>query len=572
MLPLTTRDEATLGSGLRELVRAELVYQRGVPPQASYMFKHAMIQDVAYNSLLVRRRKELHRMVGTAIETRHCNRLSEYDAELAHHFTQAEIWTKAMHYSTMAGDRSAEAFANVEAQAHYARALNASEQLHISMLDPDVVGHLYAKYAAVLEWLGEYENAVAAYQQSLTIIKRLGNPRREIDILLGLSGVYNSMHDEELATSYSEQALTLARTLNDQACLATCLVRRAAIRSVAYGQLIETTAEAEEARQLAQEIEEPHALAHTLLFLGGVFQWRAMFGQSFACLQEGLELAQRLHEGRMIGHASFFLGNSHAARGSYEEALQWYQQLRDYASTAGDTFWFPRIPISIGGVHLELFDVEEALRLNLEGDETAKQFYAWPEPRGHSLVQAGLSYLYQDDHGRAEACLREAEALLDEDAWMRWRWHIVLLRVFGELALVEARYDDAWTYATQSLELARQSDSRKHVARAQLLQGKLLAIRGQCEDAAQVLATTVSLADEIQIPRDLWMGRAELAKVLIRLGRDREAEIQLSQAIQTIEAVVAQLQQPRLRQSFLQASLVLEIYNVLGHRPPSAIH
>lgn len=569
---LTTWDEIALGAGLRELVRAELMYQQGVPPQASYMFKHAMIQDAAYNSLLVRWRKELHHKVGTAIETRHSDCLVEYDVELAHHFTQAEKWTKAMRYSTMAGDRAAKAFANVEAKAHYERALSAAEQLHLSMSDSDLVEHLYANYAAILEWLGEYENAVAAYQQSLTIIKRMGNPRREIDILLGLSGVYNSMHDEEPATSYSEQALTLARTIDDRACLATCLVRRAAIRSVAYGQLIETTAEAEEARQLAQAMHEPHALAHTLLFLGGVLQWRAMFDQSFACLQEGLELAQRLHEGRMIGHASFFLGNGYAARGSYEEALQWYQQLRDYTSTAGDTFWFPRIPIGIGGVHLELFDVEEALRLSLEGAETAKQFYAWPEPRGHSLVQAGLSYLYQDEHGRAEACLREAETLLEDDAWMRWRWHIVLLRAFGELALAEGRYDDAWTYTTQSLELARQSDSRKHVARVQLLQGRLLAIRGQFVDAEQVLASTVCLADAIQIPRDVWMGKAELAKVLMRLGREREAEKQLNQALQTIEAMIAQLHQPRLRRSFLQALPTLEIYNVLGQRPPSATH
>ena len=63
------------------------------------------------------------------------------------------------------------------------------------------------------------------------------------------------------------------------------------------------------------------------------------------------------------------------ARGAYEDALQWYQQLSDYASTAGDKLLLARVPNVIGGVHLELFDLDEALRLNLEGAEVAQQAF-----------------------------------------------------------------------------------------------------------------------------------------------------------------------------------------------------
>ena len=118
----------------------------------------------------------------------------------------------------------------------------------------------------------------------------------------------------------------------------------------------------------------------------------------------------------------------------------------------------------------------------------AQRLSPWPEPRGHSLVKAGLAHLYRDEHGPAEACFRRAEALLEEDIWMRWRWHIALLHAFGQLALAEGRHDEAWTYATQSLELATQTDSRKHVARAQRLQGDILAASGRLEEAAQMLA------------------------------------------------------------------------------------
>ena len=101
----------------------------------------------------------------------------------------------------------------------------------------------------------------------------------------------------------------------------------------------------------------------------------------------------------------------------------------------------------------------------------AQRFHPWPEPRGHSLVKAGLAHLYRGEHGPAEACFRRAEALLEADTWLRWRWHSAAARVW-ELALTQGRHDEAWTYATQSLELATQTDSRKHVARAQRLQGE----------------------------------------------------------------------------------------------------
>jgi ATP/maltotriose-dependent transcriptional regulator MalT len=176
--------------------------------------------------------------------------------------------------------------------------------------------------------------------------------------------------------------------------------------------------------------------------------------------------------------------------------------------------------------------------------------------------------VYRGEHGPAEACFRRAEALLEEDTWLRWRWQIALLHACGELALTQGHPDQAWTYTTQSLALATQTDSRKHVVRAQRLQGDILAASGRLAEAAQALVASVHLAEQIQTPREVWLGQAALGKVLTRLGRDKEAEAQLTQATQTIEAIAATLHIPRLRHSFLSAAPVLEIYALLGHRPP----
>jgi len=141
---------------LTELQTLELIYRQGLLPEPAYVFKHAMIQDVAYNSLLIRQRRELHRAVGAAIEEIYPERLAEHYEELAHHFTQGEVWEKAMAYSTLAGDRAADAFANTEAKAHYSRALQAAARV-APALEPGAMARLHAKHGAVLAVLGEYE-------------------------------------------------------------------------------------------------------------------------------------------------------------------------------------------------------------------------------------------------------------------------------------------------------------------------------------------------------------------------------------------------------------------------------
>src|SRR5262249_13425566 len=88
---------------LRELQALEIIYEQGLLPEPAYIFKHAMIQDVAYNSLLIQRRKALHRAVGEAIEALYQDRLEEHYAELAHHFSQGEVWEKACNYCRQAG-------------------------------------------------------------------------------------------------------------------------------------------------------------------------------------------------------------------------------------------------------------------------------------------------------------------------------------------------------------------------------------------------------------------------------------------------------------------------------------
>ncbi len=136
--------------------------------------------------------------------------------------------------------------------------------------------------------------------------------------------------------------------------------------------------------------------------------------------------------------------------------------------------------------------------------------------------------------------------------------------------MTEKRLEEARTYASQSLEMARESDAHKHMARAQRLQGRVLAALHRPDEAARALDGSVRLAQSLRTPREIWMGKLALGKVLAQLGREKEAEAQIVEAAQTIEAIADKLRTPDLRRSFLGGEPVLEVYRTLGRRPPPA--
>ena len=110
---------------LRELQALEMIYEQGHVPEPAYIFKHAVIQDVAYQSLLMQRRKGLHRAVGEAIEDLYQDRLEEHAAELAYHFVRGEVWEKALAYSRQAGEQALAQSAHREAVGSFEQALSA---------------------------------------------------------------------------------------------------------------------------------------------------------------------------------------------------------------------------------------------------------------------------------------------------------------------------------------------------------------------------------------------------------------------------------------------------------------
>src|SRR6266852_8730684 len=116
-------DEGTLQRGLHQLVEAEFLYQQGLPPQATYLFKHALIQDAAYQSLLRSTRQQHHQHIAQVLEARFPDICETQPELLAHHYTEAGLMGQAIPYWQRAGQRALQRSAHVEAISHLTKGL-----------------------------------------------------------------------------------------------------------------------------------------------------------------------------------------------------------------------------------------------------------------------------------------------------------------------------------------------------------------------------------------------------------------------------------------------------------------
>ena len=122
-------NERTLQEELHHLVEAELLYQRGLPPQAYYFFKHALIQDAAYESLLKSTRQQYHQRIAQTLEAQFLETMETQPELLAHHYTEAGLNEQAIAYWQQAGEGAIKRSANPEAVAHLTKGLALLKQL-----------------------------------------------------------------------------------------------------------------------------------------------------------------------------------------------------------------------------------------------------------------------------------------------------------------------------------------------------------------------------------------------------------------------------------------------------------
>jgi class 3 adenylate cyclase/tetratricopeptide (TPR) repeat protein len=489
---VTQLAEPALRNALEQLVASEVLHQHGLPPRATYSFRHALIQETAYQSLLKSRRQQVHQQVAIALQEKLPDTVARQPELLARHLEQAGLAERAIDSWERAGTQAAAVSAHAEAITHLERALGLLKEL------PDAPNRkerelvlqvaLGASALAVKGW-GSAE-VEAVYRRARDLCRGVDQRDRLAQALWGLVGFYMVRSELETAMALARELLArgegdpaftmmghlgLAQVLlwrgeypeaahHAEATIALYRAEEHASLAYVYGEDPGTTSRAfgaialwclghpdrsrqmsDEAVELAREHAHPFSLAFALSFAANLRQMLRVPDAARELAEESVALSAK---------QSFpvFEGASRLTRG-------WV------AAADGDEQGLPELQRGLA-------------QLAPTGTDAAAPFFL-------SLVVDANRKLHrvEDAAGALELALAVAA---DKNAPF---WSAELFRLKGELMLLgDANAAEAEPQFRRALELARQQSARSFELRAATSLARLWQRRGQLTEARDLLA------------------------------------------------------------------------------------
>ena len=538
-------------SVLGDLKALELIYQKAFFPELAYMFKHALTHDVAYSTLLVERRKALHRVVAVAIEELYTDRIAEHYETLAHHYERAEAWEKALEYLVESATKSAASYASKDALRYYDRALAIATR----MGDDATVADLSHRRGILNLSIFEIPAALADFERTLSAGRAIGDEHL-ISRAFALRGVAQFFgHEFEAGLGSADEALRSGEGRYLDTSFAGN-VARAGI-NIVTGNLDEGLAAYDEACRYLDAAVEP-----LLVWLCGEFDvllknWRGDYAGAIAVFDRWMpRLAE---QGALATVPAAWAGSvALGGGGQYDRAIH---TAENAIAVCDRTEAFPdfraRTINTLGWIHSEVEDHERALEWNSQGLAVAREIpSADPEFENNALLNLGDNLVALGDLDQAEQHYREVENVVSNprppDEWMLWRYSQHLFHSLGELGLRRGDPETAMSYAERCVERAVATESLKNVVKGRRLRAEASIALGEVERARIDLTEALVVARSIANPPQLWKTLAVMARVQPdddRTGAAREA-------MSVVEQMAAHLGTDGARETLLSSPAV----------------
>jgi class 3 adenylate cyclase/predicted ATPase/ABC-type dipeptide/oligopeptide/nickel transport system ATPase component len=496
LLRATWDGRETLEPLLRDLKHLEFLYEQTSAEGASYVFKHALTQEVTYDSLLTTRRQGLHAAAGHALERLYPDWLVERSEELARHYTEAGITEKAVHYWHHAGQKAIERSAHVEAIAHLRQGLMLLPTLPETpqRLQREVDMHI-ALGASLLAVTGYGAAEVGeTYTRAQHLCEHLDNPQQLFPVLRGLWNYYHARAEYQTAHALGEQLLTLAQQVRDAAML---LAAHRALGSTLFYLGAVATAHTHVAQGIALYNPQQH---RTSAFLHGedsgvvchIYAAWALWTlgypeQGLARSQEAVNLAQQVAHPISLSFVLSFAAVFHqlcregrAVQARAEAAISLTQE-------QGFPYWMAYSSMLRGWALAHQGRAKEGIEQLHQGLRAYRATGA-EVGRSHFLALLAEAHGIIGEPEAGLTVLTEALTLVDKTG-ERW-YESEIYRLKGELLLQRSSDNatEAETCLQHALDIARNQQAKSFELRAARSLSKLWHQQGKRQEAHDLLA------------------------------------------------------------------------------------
>lgn len=558
---------------LRRLQEAEFVQLKASQPEPLYQFKHALIQEVAYASLLQRTQRQLHARVAAAILAHHDQQLADQHGTLGHHLAAAEDWEPAARHLEAAADRTFEAAAPADASALLQRAVACRSKIDAPA--GRALAALHAKQATVLQTLSRVADAHAAASRAAALAAAGAAPEVEglAQAQMSLASFY--LHDFPRARTEAGRAIAIGRELGSAEIRAAGGCALGWVEAVS-GELDAARRTLGEAGTLAREAALPTCGIIATAVQAQIDHWQGDYGRSIRRLRdETLPLVATGRRGetsallfpRLL--ALFSLGLPLAGKGAFGEAHATFTEGLALAERVGDEIFRMRFLNSLGHVLAECGDIDAARPLNEQSRE-----FALRRQDSEVLANAELNladgWLAQGDPSLAREIGQAVLGVVKSpttSGYMRWRYAQHLFASLGETSLAQGKLAPATDYADQCLDLATRTRSLKYVARGWRLKAGVARARGDAEAAGEMLQRALQHARRARNPGQIWRSELALGAFLQETGKHDAAGRRFAAARRCLAGIEHRLEQnPALREAFATSRLFEDAFGAARAR------
>jgi len=544
------REEVAIDRPLIALQQAEIAFpRRGT--DLEYVFKHVSMREVAYNTLVQKRRQELHLQTARAMAALYP--ADEYVEMIAYHYAKTDAHTEAVEWLERAGDRAAGVYANETALEHYREAI---ERLNELGSQPRIVARLDEKLGSVLVTAGRYDDGVKELERAAAVYREERDLEAAGRATARMGLAHRLLGNPEEGISLVQPMIELLDRTGPSDSLASLYLALAQLLFLT-GRYREMHAAAERAGELARAIGDERLLGEAeerrgtaLHMLGQPEEARRVIEGALPLVERGGDLLSLWRTQLNLGEALKISGDMQGSTRSTERSVEIAERIGNLDQMAFSLSNLGGILALIGDWKGAREALERAVALSREGGGIVP----------HALTGLAQLCLWEGNSEEASRLLRDALALADESAnrqMQEWAWtHVAEMEVLAgrpgqvrsQLEQLESREDAelglllptlAWVYLAEgNISMADQTATRavqvsqgQQVYRVDALrvQAMVLIRQEQYEQAERSLAEGIDLARSLPYPyaeaRLLFEeGEMRLRRGEVESGRDRLTE------------------------------------------------
>ena len=468
---------------------------------SSYFFKHILIQEVAYKTMLIANRRTLHRITAEVIEEHFIETIEEHYYDLAYHFEQAEVADKAIEYLEKAGDNARENYENINAINCYNRLLKiATDELKITDLNHSqhlIVKHLLIetllKIGHIHLLIGKWSDAIEFFKNALKLSKEIEEKEWIAKSIFSVGLQYSLQGRYEKAIECYQKQLIICEEIGDKRGISTSAGNLGDVYRYQgnYGKAMECY---QKQLIINEDICYKNGISTTFGGMGNVYWNQGNYEKAMECYQKQLIINEEIGYKREIGIAVGHMGNIYWNQGNYGKAMECYEKQLIINEEIGYKRGIGMAVGNMGNVYSDQGNYEKAMGC-YEEQLIINEEIGNNRGIGIAVVNMGTVYSDQGNYEKAMGCYEKSLKSFEEIGYKAG-----ISSVVGNMGAVysdQGNYEKAMECSEKSLKSFEEIGDKGGIAFAVGAMGDIYRVKGSYGKSMECYKNQLKICEEL---------------------------------------------------------------------------